>query len=233
MLVRKASKHMKKESSKKIRIILADDHPIVRTGIKNALADQKNIKVVGEASNGIQALKKAKELSPDIVLMDISMPGMGGLEAAQRLRATLPKVKVLVFTMHDNKEYVLEIIRSGASGYVLKDTSTLELVRAIETVYRGGTFFSSKVSQFLLDQYVKKVASGDEKSETDLTNREKEVLVLVAKGKSNKEIASELIMSTRTVETHREKIMKKLNVHSVAEMTQHAISRGLVKFPQP
>jgi two-component system, NarL family, nitrate/nitrite response regulator NarL len=233
MLVRKASKHMKKESSKKIRIILADDHPIVRTGIKNALAEQKNIEVVGEASNGVQALKKAKELSPDIVLMDISMPGMGGLEAAQRLRATLPKVKVLVFTMHDNKEYVLEIIRSGASGYVLKDTSTLELVRAIETVYRGGTFFSSKVSQFLLDQYVKKVASGDEKSETELTNREKEVLVLVAKGKSNKEIASELTMSTRTVETHREKIMKKLNVHSVAEMTQHAISRGLVKFPQP
>lgn len=225
------SKQMKKESNKKIRIILADDHPIVRTGIKNALADQKNIEVIGEASNGIQALKKAKELSPDIVLMDISMPGMGGLEAAQRLRTTLPKVKVLVFTMHDNKEYVLEIIRSGASGYVLKDTSTLELVRAIETVHRGGTFFSSKVSQFLLDQYVKKVASGDEKSETELTAREKEVLVLVARGKSNKEIAGELSMSTRTVETHREKIMKKLNVHSVAEMTQHAISRGLVKFP--
>ncbi len=209
---------MKKGSSKKIRIILADDHPIVRTGIRNALAEQKNIEVVGEASNGIQALKKAKDLSPDIVLMDISMPGMGGLEAAQRLRATLPKVKVLVFTMHDNKEYVLEIIRSGASGYVLKDTSTLELVRAIETVYRGGTFFSSKVSQFLLDQYVKKVASGDEKSETELTNREKEVLVLVAKGKSNKEIARELTMSTRTVETHRAHLFAKLQAESLAQL---------------
>jgi two-component system nitrate/nitrite response regulator NarL len=165
--------------------------------------------------------------------MDISMPGMGGLEAAQRIHNTLPKVKVLVFTMHDNKEYVLEIIRSGASGYVLKDTSSLELVKAIETVYDGGTFFSSRVSQFLLDQYVKKVAAGDEKPGDTLTKREEEVLVLVAKGKSNKEIASDLNMSTRTVETHREKIMKKLNVHSVAEMTQHAISRGLVKFPSP
>lgn len=231
-MVEKKSKNLKKQSASRIKILLADDHPIVRTGIKNALADQKSIEVVGEVSNGAQALKKAKELSPDIVLMDISMPGMGGLEAAQRVRASLPKVKVLVFTMHDNKEYVLEIIRSGASGYVLKDTSTLELVRAIETVYNGGTFFSSKVSQFLLDQYVKKVAAGDERSEDALTKREQEVLVLVAKGKSNKEIATELNVSTRTVETHREKIMKKLNVHSVAEMTQHAISRGLVKFPQ-
>ena len=225
-------KKAKKESGKKIRIILADDHPIVRTGIKNALAEQKNIEIVGEASSGAQALKKAKELLPDIVLMDISMPGMGGLEAAQRLHNSLPKVRVLVFTMHDNKEYVLEIIRSGASGYVLKDTSTFELVRAIETVYNGGTFFSSKVSQFLLDQYVKKVAAGDTRSDDALTKREEEVLVLVARGKSNKEIANDLNMSTRTVETHREKIMKKLNVHSVAEMTQHAISRGLVKFPQ-
>jgi two-component system, NarL family, nitrate/nitrite response regulator NarL len=223
---------MKKKSNIRIRILLADDHPIVRTGIKNALADQKNITVIGEVSNGEQALRKARELSPDIVLMDISMPTMGGLEAAQRIRATLPKVKVLVFTMHDNKEYVLEIIRSGASGYVLKDTSTLELVKAIETVYNGGTFFSSKVSKFLLDQYVKKVAAGGEKSSDELTKREQEVLVLVAKGKGNKEIGAELNMSTRTVETHREKIMKKLNVHSVAEMTQHAISKGLVRFPQ-
>lgn len=222
---------MKKQSVKKIKVILADDHPIVRTGIKNALADQENIEVIGEASSGAQAIKKAKELSPDIVLMDISMPGMGGLEAAQRMHSTMPKVKVLVFTMHDNKEYVLEIIRSGASGYVLKDTSTFELVKAIETVYSGGTFFSSKVSQFLLDQYVKKVAAGNTKTDDALTKREEEVLVLVARGKSNKEIAVELEMSARTVETHREKIMKKLNVHSVAEMTQHAISRGLVKFP--
>jgi two-component system nitrate/nitrite response regulator NarL len=127
---------------------------------------------------------------------------------------------------------VLEIIRSGASGYVLKDTSTLELVRAIETVHDGGTFFSSKVSQFLLDQYVRKVAAGDERSSEELTKREKEVLVLVASGKSNKEIATELNMSTRTVETHREKVMKKLNMHTVAELTQHAISKGWVSLPR-
>src|SRR5512140_2715580 len=162
---------MKNEPKNKIRIILADDHPIVRNGIKDALSKQKNIEVVGEASSGTQVLRRAKDLMPDIVLMDISMPGMGGLEATQRLRATLPKVKILVFTMHDNKEYVLEIIRSGASGYVLKDTSTLELVKAIETVHHGGTFFSSKVSQFLLDQYVKKVAAGNEKSSDALTKR--------------------------------------------------------------
>ena len=212
--------------------MLADDHPIVRNGIKDALSKQRNIEVVGEASNGTQVLRKAKELMPDIVLMDISMPGMGGLEATQRLRTNLPTVKVLVFTMHDNKEYVLEIIRSGASGYVLKDTSTLELVKAIETVHRGGTFFSSKVSKLLLDQYIKKVSTGTETSTEELSKREEEILVLVAGGKSNKEIANQLKISTRTCEAHREKIMKKLNLHSVAELTQYAISKGLINVPK-
>jgi two-component system nitrate/nitrite response regulator NarL len=224
---------MKNESKNKIRIMLADDHPIVRNGIKDALSKQKNIEVVAEASNGAQVLRKAKELLPDIVLMDISMPGMGGLEATQRLRSAAPTVKVLVFTMHDNKEYVLEIIRSGASGYVLKDTSTLELVRAIETVYRGGTFFSSKVSKLLLDQYIKKVSTGVETSPEELSKREAEILVLVAGGKSNKEIANQLKISIRTCEAHREKIMKKLNLHSVAELTQYAISKGLISVPKP
>ncbi len=212
--------------------MLADDHPIVRNGIKDALAKQKNIEVVGEASSGTQVLRKAKELAPDIVLMDISMPGMGGLEATQRLRSSMPAVKILVFTMHDNKEYVLEIIRSGASGYVLKDTSTLELVRAIETVYRGGTFFSSKVSKLLLDQYIKKVSAGDEHAVEQLTGREQEVLVLVAHGKSNKEIAGQLKIGIRTCEAHREKIMKKLKLHSVAELTKYAISKGLIRLPE-
>jgi len=223
---------MKNNASNRIRIMLADDHPIVRNGIKDALSKQKNIEVVAEASNGSQVLRKAKELSPDIVLMDISMPGMGGLEATQRLRTTVPTVKVLVFTMHDNKEYVLEIIRSGASGYVLKDTSTLELVRAIETVYRGGTYFSSKVSKLLLDQYVKKVSAGAETATEELSKREEEILALVASGKSNKEIANQLKISIRTCEAHREKIMKKLNLHSVAELTQYAISKGIVSFPR-
>jgi two-component system nitrate/nitrite response regulator NarL len=221
---------MKSESSNKIRILLADDHPIVRSGIKDALSKQKNIEVVGEASSGMQVLRRARELRPDIVLMDISMPGMGGLEATQRLRTSLPEIKILVFTMHDNKEYVLEIIRSGASGYVLKDTSTLELVRAIETVHRGGTFFSSKVSKLLLDQYIQKVTTGDQNLVEDLTSREEEILVLVAQGKSNKEIASQLKISIRTSEAHREKIMKKLNLHTIAELTKYAISRGLVNL---
>jgi two-component system nitrate/nitrite response regulator NarL len=224
---------MKNEAKNRIRIILADDHPIVRNGIKDALSKQKNIEVVAEASNGTQVLRKAKQLLPDIVLMDISMPGMGGLEATQRLRSTVPTVKVLVFTMHDNKEYVLEIIRSGASGYVLKDTSTLELVKAIETVHRGGTFFSSKVSKLLLDQYIKKVSAGVETSTEELSKREEEILVLVAGGKSNKEIANQLKISIRTCEAHREKIMKKLNLHSVAELTQYAISKGLISVPKP
>ena len=223
---------MKNEAKHKIRIMLADDHPIVRNGIKDALSRQKNIEVVGEASSGTQVLHKAKDLMPDIVLMDISMPGMGGLEATQRLRASLPKIKILVFTMHDNKEYVLEIIRSGASGYVLKDTSTLELVRAIETVHRGGTFFSSKVSKLLLDQYIQKVSKGGDGSFEQLTEREEEILTLVAHGKSNKEIASQLKISIRTCEAHREKIMKKLNLHSVAELTKYAISKGLINLPE-
>ncbi len=214
-------------SDRKIRVLLVDDHPVVLGGVRSALSGQRNIEVVGEASSGKEGLRKAKELAPDIVLMDIGLPSMTGIEATKRLREVLPQVKVLAFTMHDNKEYILEVIRQGAKGYILKNTSTDELVRGIEAVHRGDTFFSTRVSKVLLDQYVAHVAKG--KIREDLSSREKEILALIASGLSSKEIAARLNVSPRTIETHREKIMNKLNIHTAVGLARYAISKGIAK----
>ena len=147
------------KNNKKIRLLLVDDHPIVLEGIRSLLGDQDNMEVVGEASDGEEAIGKAKKLAPDIVLMDVSMPGMSGLKATEILGKTSPQIKVLALTMHDSKEYALSIVRSGAKGYILKDASPLELIRAVELVYGGDSYFSSRVSQFLLNDYVKEVGN--------------------------------------------------------------------------
>lgn len=212
---------------KKIRVLLADDHPVVLAGVKNSLVTQKNIEVVGEATNGKEVLSQARSLLPDIVLMDINMPEMSGLEATKQLLKTMPDVKVLAFTMHDDKEYILEILRSGAQGYILKESSPAELVRAIETIHTGLAFFSPTVSRVLLEQYVSE-SQGSRKHPGGLSEREEEVLVLLADGCSNKEIAEKLFLSSRTVETHRKRIMEKLNLHSVAELTRFAVAKGLI-----
>ncbi|MGB2868420.1 MAG: response regulator transcription factor [Bacteroidota bacterium] len=214
-----------------IRLLLADDHPVVLDGVRSALSKHKQIRIVGEATSGKQALQKLHRLNPDIVLMDISMPVMNGIETTKKLREVLPHIKVLAFTMHENKEYVIEIIRSGAKGYILKNTATPELVKAIETVYAGGTYFSSKVSKLLLDQYVSQVAQG--RLREDLTSREKQILALIADGKSSKEIAVHFNLSVRTVDTHREKIMKKLQIHSAVGLAKYAIAKGIVVSTEP
>lgn len=217
---------------RKIRILLADDHPVVLSGVKNSLGARKNIEVVGEAANGKEALAKSRLLSPDIVLMDINMPEMSGLEATKQLLKAMPQVKVLAFTMHDDKEYILEILRSGARGYVLKDSSPEELVRAIETIQTGHAFFSPTVSSVLLEQYVAESEGTLRKHTGGLSGREEEVLALLAEGCSNKEIAGKLFLSSRTVETHRKRIMEKLDLHSVAELTRFAIANGLIPAKQ-
>src|SRR3954471_645924 len=181
-----------------IKLLLVDDHPIVRKGIGSCLSKYPNVQIVGEAADGAEALRKAKELNPDIVLMDVDMPQMDGLAVTQELRREMPHVKVLILSMHRQTESVLRILQSGALGYVLKDADPDELVQAIESVSAGESFFSPAVARLALNQFVR--GPGDGPSTMDLTNREREVLILIAEGLSNKEIASRLNVGVRTVE---------------------------------
>jgi two-component system, NarL family, nitrate/nitrite response regulator NarL len=218
---------LENKMKKRIKLLLVDDHPVVRRGIISCLARHEHLQIIGEAADGQEALRKARELMPDTILMDIDMPQMDGLAVTELLRKELPKIKVLILSMHSNTEYVMRIIQSGASGYVLKDAPTEELVRAIEIVNTGEAFFSPEVARAALNKYVR---GGGDNAGGQLTNREREVLVQIAEGLSNKEIAGKLGVGVRTVETHRERIMRKLNIHSVAGLTKFAISKGLISL---
>jgi len=221
-----ASETSKPSPSKKpIRLMIVDDHPVVRKGITFCLQGRGNIKVIGEASSGSEALTLARELKPDVVLMDIDLPQLNGLAATELLRKELAQIKVLIISVHTNPEYVLRILQSGAQGYVLKDAPTEELAKAIETISAGETFFSPEAARSALNQYVRGGLGGNA---VQLTQREREVLVQIAEGLSNKEVASRLGVGVRTVETHREHIMKKLNIRSVAGLTKYALNTGLI-----
>ncbi len=209
----------------KIKILIVDDHPVVRKGLQSCLAGKVNLKVVGEAANGTEAVRMVKELGPDIVLMDISMPEMDGLAVTEALRKVASQAKVLILSMQSNRDAVLRIIKAGARGYVLKDAQADELVRAIETVHAGEAYFSGPIAQIALNQYVSD--ADDTKPVAKLSERERQVLALIAEGKSNKEIATHLGIGVRTIETHRERIMRKLSVHSVAGLTKFAIANGI------
>ena len=221
---------MKKQLVKKIRILLVDDHPIVREGIKSALSKRKNISIVGEADTGEEAMVKARKLSPDVILMDINMPGMSGLETSRRLRKSVPDSKILALTMHENREYVLEMTQLGARGYVFKDSSPSELLRAIEAVHSGEFFFSPRASQQLLKSFLKGEPRTDSQASVDLSKREKDVLQLITEGFKTKEIARLLGVTDRTVETYRHRLMTKLSVHSIATLIKHAVTKGIVKI---
>ena len=221
---------MKKQLVKKIRILLVDDHPIVREGIKSALSKKKNISIVGEAATGEEAMVKARKLSPDVILMDINMPGMSGLETTRRLRKSVPDSKILAVTMHENREYVLEMTQLGARGYVFKDSSPSELLRAIEAVHSGDLFFSPRASQQLLKSFLKGEPRTDSQASVDLSKREKDVLQLITEGFKTKEIARLLGVTDRTVETYRHRLMTKLSVHSVAALIKQAVTKGIVKI---
>ncbi len=215
-------------TKQKIRILVADDHPVVRKGLQSCLIRQECLKLVGEAADGEEALQKALSLLPDVVLLDISMPRRDGLAVTAALRKDAPQIKVLILSMHSNKEYLFRIIQAGAHGYVSKGASPEELLHAIQSVHRGETFFSPEIAQAALNQLVNN--GGKKEPFAQLTGREREVLVLIAQGRSNKEIASQLGIGVRTIETHRERIMRRLDIHSVAGLTKFAIANGLVSL---
>lgn len=216
------------KSKKPIRLLIVDDHPVVRMGIVASLSSHAHIQIVGQAADGVQALRLAHELRPDIMLTDIDLPEKNGLVVTETIRKEIPAIRVLILSMHTNTDYVLRIVQSGASGYVLKGGSTEDLLRAIETVHGGEAFFSPEVARTALNQFVLGSSSGGTLS--SLTAREREVLIQIAEGLSNKEIAGQLGVGVRTVETHRERIMKKLNIHSVAGLTKFALAQGLISL---
>lgn len=217
-------------TKEKIRVLVVDDHPVVRKGLQACLTKQDRLKIVGEAADGDDALKKALDLKPDVVLMDVSMPRRDGLAVTQVLRKEAPQIKVLILSVHNKRDFIFRIIEAGAHGYVSKEASPDELLRAIESVHDGKTFFSPEVAQAALNQLVNN--GGKKEPFAQLTNREREVLVLIAEGQSNKEIANKLGIGVRTIETHRERIMRRLNIHSVAGLTKFAIANGLVSLEE-
>jgi DNA-binding NarL/FixJ family response regulator len=217
-----------KVSAKKqvIKVLIADDHPVVRKGLQSCLSRQDRLKIVGEAVDGDEALQRTKDLKPDVVLMDITMPRMNGLAVTEVLRKESPNVKILVLSVHNNRDYIFRIIQSGAHGYVSKEAPPEELLRAIESVYTGEPFFSADIARAALNQMV--TSGGKKDPFGQLTDREREVLILIAEGQSNKEIAGKLGIGVRTIETHRERIMRRLDIHSVAGLTKFAIANGMV-----
>ncbi len=212
-----------------IRVLLADDHKLIRAGLRLVVDQQPDLSVVGEADDGRQAVELAKSLKPDVVVMDIGMPNLNGIEAARQIRAIRPDAAVVMLSMHSDEGYVLRALGAGARAYLLKDSATTDLVQAIHAVVEGKSFFSPAVSKVLLQDYMRKSRrSGAEDSYDLLSPREREVLQLVAEGKSNKEIASLLNLSVYTVETHRAKIMQKLNLKGVPELILYAVRKGII-----
>jgi DNA-binding NarL/FixJ family response regulator len=210
-----------------IRVVLADDHALVRAGIRSLLGAMADVEVVGEASSGEEALALAERERPDVVLMDIAMKGMTGLEAAARMREQHPAVRVVILSMHAGEEYVLQALRAGAVGYLLKDAATGELELALRTVIRGESWLSPAVSRQVVEGYVQRVG-GDAGGADVLTARQREVLRHVAGGKSTKEIAFVLNLSVKTVETHRAQIMERLGIRDVAGLVRYALRTGLI-----
>jgi len=214
---------------KKVRLLVADDHKIFRQGIKKLLEEEPDLQVVGESADGRETVKKATELKPDIVLMDIAMSNLNGLEATKQIKKVLPEVKVIMLTMHKNEEYVLQSFQAGASGYILKEGAVEELVSAIRSISADKSFLSPTVSKTLVDAYLRKMETGKTETPFDLlTDREREVLQLIAEGYTNREVAKQLFISVKTVEAHRAHIMQKLNIHDIAKLVKYAIQKGLV-----
>jgi DNA-binding NarL/FixJ family response regulator len=214
------------EAKKPLRMLLVEDHPFVREGIRSYLSDFPEIEVVGEAASGEEALSLTSEYRPDLILLDINMPGMNGLEVVGHLRKTSPPPKILVLTVHNSREYVLHVAKSGAQGYLLKESPPEELLQAIRVIREGGTYYSPLVSRHILDDYTKSPVT---KSEAGLTRRELDVLIYTAKGKSIKEMAEILDITPATVQTYRVRLMEKLNIHNVAGLTKYALQRGVIQ----
>lgn len=210
-----------------VRVLLADDHRLMREGLRHLLERRTDLRVVAEAADGLSTVRLAGELSPDVVVMDISMPGLNGVEATRRILASSPGVKVLALSMHADRRYVIAMLKAGASGYLLKDSASDELVRAIESALARTTFLSPAIADMVVKEYVSGLPGEAGGAFGLLTAREREVLQLVAEGLSTKEIAGRLGLSGKTVESHRQQLMEKLDLHSVAELTKYAVREGL------
>lgn len=212
-----------------IKLFLADDHHIVRAGLRSLLEKEPDMQVVGEADNGRELLEKLQELSPDVVVMDVAMPDMNGMEATRNIHTTLRGIKVLALSMHSDKRFVLRMLEAGASGYLLKDCAFEELINAIRTVVANQTYLSPSIAETLARHYVL-IAAKNSSISSALTPRERQVLQLLAEGKRSKEISFLLSVSSATVDTHRNAIMHKLNLHSIAELTKFAVREGLTSL---
>jgi len=213
-----------------IRIILADDHKITRQGLRSLLDKQPGMEVVAEAEEGRATLRLVRELSPDVVIMDVTMPDLNGIEATRQIVGEFDNVKIIALSMHSDALFVTEMLKSGASGYLLKDCAFEELARAIRTVVAGKTYLSPTISGVVVDDYLHRLSKIDFSDSEVLTDREREVLQLIAEGNSTKRIALKLHISVKTVETHRRQIMNKLDIHTVAELTKYAVRKGLTSL---
>jgi two-component system response regulator NreC len=213
----------------KTHVLLADDHAVLRAGLKMLINSQPDMEVVGEASDGATAVQLCEELDPDIVVMDIAMPGVNGLEATRQIRKRRLRTRVLALSMHANEEYLFQLLQAGGSGYVLKKAADVELLDAIRMVARGEIYLYPEVTKYLVRDYLQRLHEGDTNMALDtLTEREREVLRLVAEGYTTQEIAQQLVLSPKTVETHRAHIMDKLGLRSRSELVRYALRKGLL-----
>lgn len=213
----------------KIAVLLVDDHTLFRESLRSLLRDVECIEVVGEAGDGVEAVAKTMQLKPDVVLMDVAMPNVNGLEATRQIKRQNPSAKILILTMYDTEQYIFEMVRAGASGYILKRAPASELISAIQTVSRGDAFLYPCVAKKVLNGFLEQLKVGaDKEDHTRLTDRERQILCLIAEGKASREIADLLSISIRTVKTHRLNLMEKLKVHDRAQLVRYAIREGLI-----
>jgi DNA-binding NarL/FixJ family response regulator len=218
------------QESKQIRVLVAEDHAIVREGLRLLIEKQPEIELVCEAEDGRAAVEHALELLPDVVIMDITMPNLNGIEATRQITNKFPQIKVIALSVHSNGRFVADMLEAGATGYVLKDCLFDELVQAIQTVSAGNTYLSSRITGVVVEDYIKRLVKVADSPLSSLTSREREVLQLVAEGKSTKQIALELHVSTKTVDAGRRKIMGKLNAHTIVDLVKIAIVENLISF---
>jgi len=210
-----------------IKVLLVDNHAIIREGLRSLLEKQHEMEVIADTDDGRKAIELVRELLPNIVIMDITMPGLNGIEATRQITAEFPDVKVIALSIHSKRRYVADMLSAGATGYILKECLFDELVQAIKAVAAGGRYLSPRITDVVVSDYVKRLSATTESPFEALKNREREVLQLVAEGKSTKQIALELHVSTKTIEANRRQIMEKLNIHSIAELTKYAVREGL------
>ncbi len=214
-----------------ISVLVAEDHTIVRQGLRSILDKEFNIEVSGEAKDGKDVVDKVGRLNPDVVLMDISMPVLNGIDATRQIKKDNPDVKVIILSMHSSEEYIFQSFKAGASGYLIKQTADTELISAIQMVHKGDYFLNSSISRTLVQEYLNKTDSvKSEDSLQNLTGREREILQLIAEGCSNRKISEHLFISVKTVETHKANLMDKLNIHSIAELTKYALRKGIISL---